>query len=136
VTVQVGITGTRTGCSLAQIGALSLVLKDHFEPLAFFHHGDCVGVDQEGWRLATFLGYVTVCHPPIVDAYRAFTKSGITLDAKSYMDRNREIVLSVDHLIVVPDGAEADRPRSGTWQAYRMAMKANVPVTIIRQDRW
>ena len=134
MTIHIGITGTRNGCTITQIRRLFGTLwgfKGYDHEGVFFHFGDCVGVDEQGFHLAKALGFRTISHPPKAWAYRAYCDAYAIEPTKPYMIRNRDIVKAVAVLIVVPAGPEADNPRSGTWATYRMAVKAGVETVVI-----
>lgn len=135
MTIHIGITGTRNGCTERQRIGVQAQLEQHWDGslgTAFFHHGDCVGVDEESQRWAREFGYVAVGHPPTYSNLRAWTTNEINFPAKPYMVRNQEIVDAVSTLIVVPSGPEAENPRSGTWATYRMAVRAGVETVVIQ----
>ena len=141
MTIHVGITGTRAGCTPRQRDALERVMYrihaahrvegEMYEPDVAFHHGDCVGVDDEAHAMAEDFGFWTVIHPPIDDKYRAYNVGDFSREPEPYLKRNQGIVNEVSLLIVVPSGPEADNPRSGTWATYRMAVKAGVETVVI-----
>jgi len=132
MTIHIGITGTRKGCTEGQYEDLIKFFRGRpADADVHFHHGDCVGVDAEAFALATRYGIPTVSHPPTDPKLRAYTASTLTLEPKPYMERNQDIVDSVRALVVVPEGPEADHPRSGTWATYRMAVKAGVETVVI-----
>lgn len=133
MTIHIGITGTRKGWTDNQRAEVCMYLSkwEDVEPGRLFHHGDCVGVDAEAHEAATNLGYVTVSHPPQDSRLRAWCEADVTMPPKPYMDRNRDIVKAVSVLIVVPEGTEADHPRSGTWATYRMAVRTGVETVVI-----
>ena len=133
MTIHIGITGTRAGCTPQQRAAV----KDHMaywwdrdEPVSF-HFGDCIGVDAESFEWACDFRFATVAHPPFDPKLRAWCKADVVMPPRPYMVRNQDIVDVVSELIVVPSGPEADNPRSGTWATYRMAVKAGVETVVI-----
>lgn len=140
MTIHLGITGTRNGCTPAQLDALGRVMRnihaDHGPEAdgheVAFHHGDCIGVDDEAHTMAEDFGFWTVIHPPIDDKYRAYNVGDFTREPEQYLVRNQAIVNEVSLLIVVPSGAEAENPRSGTWATYRMAVRAGVETVVIQ----
>lgn len=128
--MNIGITGTREGANAAQLEAMEEVLTA-LHPHEF-HHGDCMGVDAQGHKIASSLRCVTVIHPPVEKKYRAYC-DGIELMApKEYLDRNRDIVDMTEILIAVPSGPEV--VRSGTWSTVRYALKKNKVVILINTD--
>ena len=63
--IHIGITGTRYGGTEYQLLKCAKILSNKFIPGSEFHHGDCVGIDQQVARIARKIGSVIVCHPPI-----------------------------------------------------------------------
>lgn len=104
--MKVGVTGTRSGLTDYQRSSIESFLNQKYTPESEFHHGDCVGVDVECAEIAKNIGYRIVCHPPVKDDLRAFFESDISLEPKTYFQRNRNIVDSVDFLIVAPYQSE------------------------------
>ena len=129
--MNVGVTGTREGMTDEQMLDFIRILEGLPGPVTL-HHGDCVGVDIEAATIAETMGFTTVSHPPTNPAHRAFHKSTTTLQPKPYLDRNHEIVDSVDLLIAVPNGPE--RTRSGTWSTVRYARKQARPMITLPVD--
>ena len=133
-----GITATRNGMSDEQVISLTKVFLRH--RWAEFHHGDCVGGDDEAANLfyelccKNFTGderAKIVAHPPIIEDYRAHNQwADVTQPARPYLSRNRNIVHSVGHLIVVPKHS-AWRASGGTWYTHDYAMKHRVSMTVI-----
>ena len=131
----VGITGTRNGMNELQRQEVRQVLHD----LAYaasedgivphFHHGDCVGVDVEAAAIAEELGYVVIGHPPNKDDLRGFYKSHIIKPSKGYFERNRDIVDSVEVMLVVPKENE-HQSKGGTWYTCDYATKRGVLTSI------
>lgn len=117
----VGFTGTQNGMTeLQQAGVLALL--HGCGPDDEFHYGDCIGADHEAFEMAEKLDMVTVCHPPIIQAKRAFTRAQIMLTPRAYLERNHAIVLACDWLIAAPSGMDEEL-RSGTWATVRAARK-------------
>lgn len=127
--VKIGITGTRDGMTPYQLEQL-FVRLDGAYPWDEFHHGDCIGVDNDAAILAKKLGYTTVAHPPINPSFRAFNKSDIIMPELDYFERNRNIVDTCNFLIVVPREM-MEQPKGGTWYTYRYAIKVGKPFEIL-----
>lgn len=135
--MAVGITGTRAGCTPSQYRELEQLLTD----LKDMHggillHGDCVGVDAESHEIGRRLGYEIEIFPPENPKHRAFLEADYNHSKHGYAVRNQMIVDACSVLVVVPEGPEESFPRSGTWQTYRMARRANKPFSIVRGNRW
>lgn len=137
--VSVGFTGTRDGMTGEQLDQLMKCLIRHMHDgetelsgkYAYdFHHGDCVGADEEAAAIAGVTHGWRVSHPPIDTKLRAYTKSEVTLPPLEYKERNKAIVRASQVVIVAP-GTEKEIFRSGTWQTVRFARKYKRPLTII-----
>ena len=135
MTIHIGVTGTRAGCTTWQLSDLLDTLREYTcandTHGVALHFGDCIGVDYQAFHLAKALKFTTVAHPPADPTRRAFCDADVIKAEKPYMHRNADIVAVVSELIVVPSGPEADNPRSGTWATYRMAVKAGVETVVI-----
>lgn len=130
----VGITGTRFGCKDAQLDSLQGLLIQ-LAPTEF-HHGDCVGVDDEGANTIKTLNMDCdiICHPPVDTTHRANNPhSTKVLPAKTHFARNRDIVDSCEVLIVCPFQPE-HQSSGGTWYTYDYAMKHKKPTIVIWPD--
>ena len=130
--MKIGITGTRSGCTEAQFNKLRSIL-DNYTSNTEFHHGDCVGVDAEAALLAKELGMKIISHPPEKDELRAYVPYDECREKFSYFKRNRNIVDSVNLLIVVPWQSEWSS-NGGTWYTHDYARKHSVETLIIWPD--
>ena len=135
---HVGFTGTRIGLSSTQRHSLRTVLAElKNDGAIWFHHGDCVGADEEAHQVAKALGYKTHAHPPDVMAYAAVTlDADITEEPAPYMVRNQAIVDVCDILVACPK-QESDHTmttRSGTWTTVRKAIRRGLPFVICYSD--
>ncbi len=99
-----------------------------------FHHGDCIGADQQAFVIAKSIGYETHSHPPENPKARAFTKSDINYPVLPYMARNDEIVAASDVLIAGPY-QDGEIVRSGTWATIRRAIKAYIPIVQLHRGK-
>ncbi len=137
--MRIGFTGTRNGMTKAQaerFGELIVSLNGpEFCRDAEFHHGDCVGADDEAATMAHESGlFEVVCHPPADEKLRAFNPySSSTLPAKTHFERNRAIVDASDWMIVCPYQMER-LAHGGTWYTHWYAEKKGKPITIIWPD--
>jgi hypothetical protein len=103
-----------------------------------FHHGCCVGADAEAHQLVLAVNnsipFQIHGHPSNMVKQTAELE-GFTIKraAKNPIDRNQDIVDSVDLLIACP---EERNPvlRSGTWSTIRKAQAIHIPVIIIPGD--
>ena len=122
--MKIGITGTRSGMNAEQSSSLRYHLS-RFAHVTEFHHGDCVGVDDQAATIANNMDIQTVCHPPVDESLRAHHNSTVILEQKNHFARNRNIVDSVDLLFVVPYQDEW-QSRGGTWYTHDYAKKKGV----------
>lgn len=132
--MKIGFTGTQKGTTGAQL--LSFVkLLGGIGGLVEFHHGDCIGADEE---VASIMKYwisqpIIHCWPPLNESKRAFTDFDVEHLAAEYLVRNKSIVDATDALIATP-GEKDEQLRSGTWSTVRYAVKIGKPVYIIYPD--
>jgi hypothetical protein len=131
--VIAGFTGTKNGMTCRQktaFGKIAIHLRDGSE----FHHGDCVGADEEAHDIVAVVreSYVIniICHPPINPKARALTDCNKYRKKKPYLDRNRDIVDESDVLIAAPKSL-CEELRSGTWATIRYARRQGKPVIIL-----
>lgn len=130
---HVGFTGTQKGMTTDQRDVLTNLLVCSNST---FHHGDCVGADEEADAIARKAGFRIHLHPPINDSKRAFCGNADDMrePPKPYMERNEDIVAVSGILFATPSGPEDQNPRSGTWATIRRAIKRGIVVIIIMPD--
>lgn len=135
--MNIGFTGTQEGLTWNQQVALVKTL-DHFPSEGSeFHHGKCIGGDEQAHPLAVGAGFRIVLHPPISGKKEAQCSISVELgDAvrprKDYLDRNRDIVDETDLLIAGPKEETGEALRSGTWSTVRYARNKKRRIIIIR----
>lgn len=103
-----------------------------FYNMTAFHHGDCIGADEEAHnavRAYNLLIPITV-HPPTDDSRRAFKQGDFARDPTPFLERNRHIVEASEILIACP-ATETETKRSGTWSTIRYAAKQGREIHII-----
>jgi hypothetical protein len=122
----VGFTGTSQGMTDIQKVRLERILFELFHAdqssSTEFHHGDCVGADEEADEIAESIGYTRVIHPPINPYKRAHCQTKIIWEPKEYLVRNHDIVNCSNIMIACPKEAH-EVLRSGTWATIRFANK-------------
>lgn len=131
--VKIGFTGTQKGLTAEQYKKLSDFISIINNTVLEFHHGDCIGADEEFHTICETFNIEIVIHPPLNESKRAFCESGTLLKRKEYLERNRDIVNSTDVMIVCPD-SKIEKLRSGTWSTYRYAIRKNKPIFIFYPD--
>jgi hypothetical protein len=131
-----GFTGTQRGMTPAQRRALIDVI-DRFADRGEFHHGVCIGADEEAHELVHPRGWKMCLHPPTnMKKVSAHCPGDVYYEPLPYLARNDMIVAAAEHLIAAPYAPE-DNPgqkRSGTWYTVRRARMRGIPVTIIWPD--
>ncbi len=129
---HIGFTGTQTGMTIRQRNKLRKTLQAFFnEGSVYFHHGDCIGADEQAHDIAEEIGFKVIIHPPLNPKKRAFKNPFIARNPKDYMDRNQDIVDETDILIGAPKEIE-EQIRSGTWSTIRRAIKADREVILLK----
>ena len=131
--MKVGFTGTQIGMTGSQYVAF-MDLIALLKPTEF-HHGDCIGADSSAAKLVLswFPECAVVCHPPKYATKRAFVGGTILCPAKSYMDRNRDIVDACDVLVACPR-SDSEELRSGTWSTVRYARRVGKTIRFVFPD--
>jgi hypothetical protein len=151
---HVGFTGTQVGMTTEQRVIVNYTLGqlEHFEQFISYHHGDCVGADNDfddicivrntDWdTMKSKHMYLLHLHPPDNDSARAFVKEkqlpydnmgrgGIFSPVKPYLERNHDIVNESEFMIATPQ-QDKEKLRSGTWATIRYAQKKKKPLIII-----
>jgi hypothetical protein len=131
----VGFTGTREGMALAQYRRLIGWIRG--QTIAQFHHGCCVGADEEAFDLvATFTKAEIHAHPSTLRSMTSNTAllgSHVKHSVQLPLTRNRDIVMACDILLATPL-QETEELRSGTWATIRYAWKTGKPVRVFWPD--
>ena len=128
--IRIGYSGTRDGMTRPQMLAVYhhlahvLLVNDNDPDIdgIEFHHGDCLGGDQEAHVIATMLGCRIVAHPPLNSRYRAYCKADEIREPKAYLPRDRDIAEETCELLAAP---KSDVPYrgSGTWATVGYAVQ-------------
>lgn len=134
---SVGTTGTRKAITIYQIKMIEKILSNiryvYKSHIPVLRHGDCVGSDKSVHAIAILLGYCTISHPPLNGVLRAYTKNTYTLPAKSYLDRDRDIV-DLSNIILATPNSYNSQPRSGTWYTINYALSVDKPLLVVYPD--
>jgi hypothetical protein len=138
---QIGFTGTQTGMTKKQKLKLKIILRRFVKGVKAtgfkFHHGDCVGADEEADKIAKAEGGSIVQHPPKIPDKRAFCLvrgQDAVRPKKDYLPRNRDIVKEgKDLLLSAPkEKSEPDSQRAGgTWYTTRHARDVGRKIIIL-----
>lgn len=136
--MKIGFTGTREGMTFEQKRSLASILSWYasHENAKEFHHGNCVGADEEAARIADSYQYVTVSHPSTLIEYDSRYESDVTLLRKPPLKRNQDIVRECEIVIATPKERTEPAPLrgQGTWSTVRYARKRDVKCIIIWPD--
>ena len=144
--IKIGFTGTSRGTNDLQKAHLKHFLKgiifsNPADPVEF-HHGHCIGADDEMAAIAKEVGCVVIAHPgypskkPLDTTFRAANTwyNDVTLPAKDFISRDHDIVNETHFLVAAPHGEKEVR-RSGTWTTVRYARKVGKQVTFCWPNR-
>jgi hypothetical protein len=130
--MNVGFTGTREGMTDAQKNMVRVLLTEFRTDdlqVPDFHHGNCIGADDEALEIANELDYYTIAHPTDMPRFQIDTfKSDEVRKVKQPLKRNRDIVRESDVMIATPKETmwpETTRG-SGTWFTIEHCRKQNV----------
>lgn len=85
-----------------------------------FHHGVCVGSDEQAHYVAAGLKYWTVGHPPVKTVKMSAVVCDETREPRDYLPRNHDIVDETEVLVATPQKMREEL-RSGTWATVRYA---------------
>lgn len=129
----VGFTGTQEGMRGAQKFVVENKLLSFWTPDSWFHHGVCIGADEQAGAIARSLGYRLHAHPPINTSKMSTIVSDRSEEAGEYLDRNRDIVLACEVLIAAP-ATMRSQVRSGTWSTWRYAAQLRKPRLLVLPD--
>lgn len=135
-----GFTGTRRGMTESQQETFCRLLCE-LPGLTEFHHGDCLGADDEAVDFVRELNIedhehsiAIHCHPPKDETHRAFNPHHDVLhEPLTHFARNRAIVAACDLLIACPCEME-HQSRGGTWMTHDHAIKKGKRVIVVWPD--
>jgi hypothetical protein len=127
---DIGFTGTSKGMTLSQKAEVRRkLICFKAEGATRFHHGLCIGGDEQAAQIAKELGYYVIAHPgysprnPTNTLYRSdFNDNDEVRPEKPFIVRDKDIVDETDRLIGAPLTKE-EQVRSGTWTTLRYAKK-------------
>ncbi len=119
---SIGFTGTQIGMTQAQKNVVKRLSNLLYEHGCAFHHGDCIGSDEQAHKIFWKGCYKVFIHPPISEEKRAFCRvpKDAIYEPKEYLERDKDIVDACQFLIATPKD-EKERMRSGTWATIRYA---------------
>lgn len=95
------------------------------------HHGGCKGADVQAHEIALRKGCVVIIHPSNLRHWQGrCPRSDRVLPPKDPLERNRDIVDSVDAVVAAP-ATIGEVLRSGTWATIRYARQENKILAIL-----
>ena len=120
--LHVGFSGTQQGTTDLQLAAVEPVIFG-LAP-GWFHHGWCIGADEEVDPIARKHGFEIIGHPPINTSKMAksLPEPTIMCEPREYLPRNTDITIASSILIATPKGYKEEH-FSGTWSTIRRARK-------------
>lgn len=126
--MKIGFTGTQKGMTEYQQQQVASLLASHahkIRDITEIHHGGCVGADAQFHAITRSMWFVTnTVHPAsnVSPEKQAKLDYAIYMYAKPALERNHDIVDSVDVMIATP-AQDNEVLRSGTWATIRYARK-------------
>lgn len=131
--IKIGFTGTQLGISAIQHKILNYTLSGiyhhHFTEVEF-HHGVCIGADEQAALMARNLGWKIVGHPPTNTSKMSSFVCDELLDPLPYLERNK-IIVETTHLLIAAPNTRTNILRSGTWSTIRYAERLKKPIAYI-----
>lgn len=145
---KIGFTGTSRGMNAQQKEQLrdfitGIVRQEIQRGSSFieFHHGDCIGADDEAATIAHNAGCHVVAHPGYPKGketdttFRAFNPhSSQILEPKEFIQRDHDIVDVSEYMIAAPH-TDSELVRSGTWTTVRYARKKGRTIGFVYPNR-
>lgn len=137
--MKVGFTGTQLGMTPSQLSTLRSTIEmlrgEH--TIEEFHHGDCIGADSQAHDLFLQLGLPIRIHPgdnPKKRAYcadRSPQGSCTVAEPMDNLQRNIDMVVTVDTILACPRNDTEIIRGSGTWHTIRHARRVTDRVIVI-----
>jgi hypothetical protein len=120
----IGFTGSRHGMNKLQLKACANTLKTLLLKSGnnILHFGDCVGADEQAFKIAKSINAFTVVHPPLDSRLRTFCEGDYFFPKKESLERSKNIVNYSTVLVATPSTMK-EEVRSGTWSTIRYARK-------------
>lgn len=129
-----GFTGTQQGMTDLQKKVLYRFVS--FLDLDEFHHGDCIGADDQAASIVYELRPLVPIHshPCIITNKRAFNPhASVTYPPKPPFDRNKIIVEASSHMVAAPKEMQRQN-KGGTWHTVKYSIAHKTPLLIIYPD--
>ena len=127
--MNIGFSATRYGMTVLQIDRLRPMML----PGSIFHHGDCIGGDQQADTIAAELGIVRAAHPGIVaPRWRANCRTEYRYTPEQPLVRNQIIADCSRVVICCPFEMAPPKPRKGgTWYTIMYAAHKGIRTLVI-----
>ena len=136
---SIGFTGTQDGMTQIQKELIRLraeaVLFSYSDVV--FHHGCCIGSDEEFHEILRSLSQEVVIHghPGDLPAKTSYVVDDCDiLDARSPNLMRNGVLVTKSHELWSTPGGFSEEMRSGTWATIRIAKKIKAPMDIIYPD--
>lgn len=128
----ISFTGTQKGMTDKQKSTFGCILyKKMCTENIEFHHGDCIGADENAHDIVIEFNGKVIIHPPSDNSKRAFCKDAFEIkEPKPYLTRNDDMAIICNLLIATPKEYK-EQLRSGTWATIRYARKYSKLIVII-----
>lgn len=95
-----------------------------------FHHGCCIGWDDQAARFARLLGYRLIGHPPMNTEKMCSVVNDENFPPDGYISRDHHIV-QVSRILIAAVKRNHEELRSGTWATVRYAAKIGRPGLVV-----
>lgn len=104
-----------------------------------FHHGDCVGSDENAHNIIRLIAPdCEICvHPPVREMHRAYCEGDVDFVQMDYIARNQEIVDFSDVVVACIHEFIKGQARSGAndpWRAIEYAKSQKIHTIIINNE--
>ena len=128
MTIHIGFTGTRKGCTTPQLTTIRRLFEDSLgDDDVLVHQGCCVGADAEFCDIADGYERVGIVgHPPLQQGLmsdRALAYCSEINQPQSFSARNAAIVAASQIMVAAPLESTPQK-RGGTWMTIGMARRA------------
>lgn len=126
-----GFTGTQQGMTEQQQKVFRRLVS--FLDATEFHHGDCIGADDQAATIIHELRPLLPIHshPCTITNKRAFNPHATVIyPVKPPFDRNKIIVDKSSHMVATPKEMQ-EQKNGGTWHAARYSKSQKIPLLII-----
>lgn len=136
--MKIGFTGTQIGMTDEQKQVfrsmmLSYIFNQGSPHKIEFHHGDCIGADDQAHEIVKELDCKIIIHPSNNEIKRAWNTGTYVNVPLPPLKRNRHIVNETQFIIATPK-EDHEELRSGTWATIRYATSKHRVVWMVWPD--